>query len=97
MKLLLALGLVAALGSGCVVRRTVVVRDSDPGPDRVVADHVHSDHCGHVWNGGAWIVVRGHRHHVGCGHFFHSGGWHVHPAHHVYVHKGHRHFRIRIR
>lgn len=64
---------------------------------RASAVHVHSEHCGHAWDGVRWVYVRGHVHRPGCGHFYHHGGWHVHGASHVYVHKGHGHLGIHVR
>ncbi len=48
----------ALFSAGCARHRTVVLRARGPAPRAVVLAHVHGPHCGHVWNGHAWVVVK---------------------------------------
>lgn len=71
MKRILAVTILALGGlslPGCVVHTRPVAYVAVEG-------HVHSDVCGHYYQGGTWYVVAGHRHAVGCGHVYRSGMW----------------------
>ena len=66
MKTLLTLVVAAAAAftaGGCVVYPSTV------------ADHVHSDYCGHYYYRGGWYQSNGHHHGPNCGHRHQGGNW----------------------
>ena len=78
----------SALGAGCVVHRTRVVR-VEPERPPVAVVRLHDAESGDAWDGGRWIACPGHHHHEGCGHFFHHGFWHVYRDGYEYDCAGH--------
>ena len=44
-------------------------------PAAVEKGHVHTDVCGHWFDGEGWRTSPGHAHQAGCGHVYRGGRW----------------------